>query len=251
MGTTCFNHSEDSSTGRALIGLQIPAERKAHVWIINPARRGQKEVNPAVLARSWDETVAWSLAELEDVIGVGVGEFDADAPKFELSYANRKQAFKELQKILKTLRTRSKSPTLLLVSSPSMTLAGLAHLLPELADMPHAAVSAADELAYPSLGWQVFALKDCFKQMLTCKKWLQMRLDAARYAQLPVGSFGNDWIIDTCDALYSRMLKDAGILVWTKDESPARPVVSPRRHRREAGHGRAKGAPPDHLARFV
>ena len=219
LGHNLLYHSEDSSTGRALIGLQIPAERKAHVWIINPARRGQKEVNPAVLARSWDETVAWSLTELEDVIGVGVGEFDADAPKFELSYANRKQAFKELQKILKTLRTRSKSPTLLLVSSPSMTLAGLAHLLPELADMPHAAVSAADELAYPSLGWQVFALKDCFKQMLTCKKWLQMRLDAARYAQLPVGSFGNDWIIDTCDALYSRMLKDAGILVWTKDES--------------------------------
>lgn len=219
----CHNllyHSEDSSTGRALIGLHLPAERKAHVWIINPARRGQKEVNPAAMSRSWEETVASSLTDMTDVnFPVGVGELDTDAPKFELSYANRKQAFKDLHKILKTLRTRAKSPSLLLVSSPSMTLAGLSHLLPELADVPHAAVSAADELAYPSLGWQVFALKDCFKQMLTCKKWLHLRLDAARYAQLPVGSFGNDWIIDTCDALYSRMLKDAGILVWTRDES--------------------------------
>jgi len=212
-------HSEDSSTGRALVGLHIPGERKSYVWIINPVRRGQKEVNPAVMNRSWEETVAWSLSEMEDVVNVDAEDFDADAPKFELTYATRKQAFNDLQKILKTLRTRAKAPTLLLVSSPSMTLAGLSHLLPELADTPHAVMSAADELSYPSLGWQVFALKDCFKQMLTCKTWLRMRLDAARYAHLPVGSFGNDWIIDTCDALYTRMLKDAGILVWTKDES--------------------------------
>lgn len=46
-----------------------------------------------------------------------------------------------------------------------------------------------------------------------------MRLDASRYAQLPVGSFGEDWIIETCDALFSRMLSDSGILLWTRDES--------------------------------
>ena len=219
LGHNLLYHSEDSSTGRALVGLHIPLERKSYLWIINPARRGQREVNPTVMSRTWEETVALSLSELDGVVSIDAEDFDADAPKFELTYATRKQAFKDLQKMLKSLRTRAKVPTLLLVSSPSMTLAGLSHLLPELADTPHAVMSGADEMSYPSLGWQVFALKDCFKQMLTCKKWLCMRLDAARYAHLPVGSFGNDWIIDTCDALYSRMLKDAGILVWTKDES--------------------------------
>lgn len=113
-------------------------------------------------------------------------------------------------------RDRAKSPTLLLLSSPSPT--HLIHILPELHDMAYSIMYTIRE-PYPSLGWQPFALKDCFKQVLTCQDWLQMRLDASRYAQLPVGSFGDDWIIETCDALFSRMLSDSGILLWTKDES--------------------------------
>jgi DNA polymerase epsilon subunit 1 len=217
LGHNLLYHSEDSSSGRALMALHMPSERRCHIWVINPVRRGQKELNPTVLAKSWDDTVAWSLSEMEEFIRGSQGDLNADAPKFEMLYCSKKNAAQDLRKILKTLRTRATAPTMLLLSSPNP--ASSVHLLPELSEMPHALMSSDEDQSYPSLGWQTFAIKDCFKQMLTCNKWLEMRLDAARYAQLPVGSFGNDWIIDTCDTLYFRMLKDAGILLWARDES--------------------------------
>ena len=114
-------------------------------------------------------------------------------------------------------RDRAKLPTLLLLSSP--TPAHVAHMLPELNGIPHATISSIGEEKYPSLGWQTVALKSCLKQIVMSKNWLHMRLDASRYAQLPVATFGDDWIIDTCDALFSRKLGDAGILSWAKDET--------------------------------
>lgn len=45
-----------------------------------------------------------------------------------------------------------------------------------------------------------------------------MRLDASRYAHLPLSSIGDDWVIDACDALFGRQIQDAGLLLWTKDE---------------------------------
>lgn len=48
----------------------------------------------------------------------------------------------------------------------------------------------------------------------------------ARYAHLPVGRLGADWMLDTADALFGRSLRDAGHLLWAAD--PALPDVAGR-----------------------
>ena len=94
-------HSEDATTGRALIAMHVPAERKCHLWIINPARGGQKEINTTVLTKSWDETVASCISELEDV--ADENNFDPEEPGFEISYFKRKDVATKL--IRKALRS--------------------------------------------------------------------------------------------------------------------------------------------------
>ena len=96
-------HSEDATTGRALIAMHIPADRKCHLWIINPARGGQKEINPTVLTKSWDDTVASCVSELEDV--ANENNFDPEEPRFEMSYFKRKDiATKLIRKALRSFR---------------------------------------------------------------------------------------------------------------------------------------------------
>jgi DNA polymerase epsilon subunit 1 len=96
-------HSEDATTGRALIAMHVPADRKCHLWIINPARGGQKEINATVLTKSWDDTVASCISELEDV--ANENNFDPEEPGFEISYFKRKDiAIKLIRKALRSFR---------------------------------------------------------------------------------------------------------------------------------------------------
>lgn len=55
---------------------------------------------------------------------------------------------------------------------------------------------------------------------------LQARIQAAQYAHLPLCSFGPDWVIDTCDALFARQLREAGHVLWTAD--PSQPDLATR-----------------------
>ena len=113
--------------------------------------------------------------------------------------------------------------TLLCSSSPNM----LVYQVPELRDMPRALMSCPVQDVYPAIGWQTHVMRKCMKEILSCKSWLLLRLDASRYAHLPVAAFGEDWIIDTCDALFSRTLRDAGVLSWIRDESQPRLACHP------------------------
>lgn len=73
--------------------------------------------------------------------------------------------------------------------------------------------------AYPALAWQLPAARAAVRQLLGAGGWLGMRLQAAQYAHLPLASIGADWVLDACDALYARQLRDAGQLLWAVNES--------------------------------
>lgn len=51
----------------------------------------------------------------------------------------------------------------------------------------------------------------------------QARLQAARYAHLPVASMGPDWAIDAADALFARQLRAAGHLLWVSSPDATTP----------------------------
>lgn len=105
---------------------------------------------------------------------------------------------------------------MLLLNTPDVQQ--LRHSLPALADLPCAAMQTpADDSIYPALGWQMPAAKSAARRLLAAGGWLTMRLQAAQYAHLPLSSIGADWVIDACDALFARQLRDAGHLLWTVD----------------------------------
>lgn len=64
---------------------------------------------------------------------------------------------------------------------------------------------------------------DSLSLTLSC---LQARIQAAQYAHLPLCNFGADWVVDTCDALYARQLREAGQLLWAAD--PTQPDLASR-----------------------
>jgi Domain of unknown function (DUF1744) len=52
-----------------------------------------------------------------------------------------------------------------------------------------------------------------------CTAKLQNRAELARYAHLPLAAIAGDWRTATADALFARMLRDAGQLLWAADAS--------------------------------
>ena len=54
----------------------------------------------------------------------------------------------------------------------------------------------------------------------------QDRIELARYAHLPLGNLGGDWMLDVADAHLARCLRDAGHLLWISD--PGLPDVAAR-----------------------
>ncbi len=53
---------------------------------------------------------------------------------------------------------------------------------------------------------------------------MQTRIQAAQYAHLPICGFGADWVVDTCDALFARQLREAGQLLWASN--PTQPDLA-------------------------
>lgn len=104
--TLCHNllyHSEDPMTGRAFIGLHVPSEKKCRIWVVNPARGGQKEITSVTLAKAWDESVALCISDMEDVVTSDT--FDPDAPEYDVTFVKKKEAaVKELRKTLRSIR---------------------------------------------------------------------------------------------------------------------------------------------------
>ncbi len=50
-----------------------------------------------------------------------------------------------------------------------------------------------------------------------CVFVLQERIGVAQYAHLPLACLRDDWVIDTADALFARLLRDAEHLLWAAD----------------------------------
>jgi DNA polymerase epsilon subunit 1 len=102
-----LHHSEDAAAGRALYALHLPADGACHVWVVNPARGGQKEVNAAAAARAGEDAAAAAAAAAAEE-GEGEGEGDAAppaCPRFEVAYVrSAAAAAKALQRLLARIK---------------------------------------------------------------------------------------------------------------------------------------------------
>lgn len=142
-------------------------------------------------------------------------------PAVEINYHRTETAaLQSVGRAFQGLRGRPMGPTVVILSSP---LEGdVRRALPPLAEWPTVSAPAgADAAAFPALAWQAPALRAVLGQTLRRPDWLQARLRAARYAHLPLGSIGPDWLLDAADALFARQLWAAGHLLWTPDAAGA------------------------------
>ena len=208
----CLHVSEDAGNGRCFIALHLPFDNNLKVWIVHSARSGQREISTTSLQRCWEEAIV-TLKEVqaEDT------EIEESVPTMEVHYARSQVlAYKAVQKQLMRIRDRALGPTVLLLDAADPD--HLPHFLSVLGELPVVAMSTHSSLsAYPALGWQLPAVSQATHRILGAGSWLLGRLQAAQYSHLPLSAFGSDWVIDACDALYARQLRDAGHLLWAQD----------------------------------
>ena len=100
-----LHHSEDAARGRAVYALHVPADGVCHVWVVNPARGGQREVTTAVMDRSWNEARDMLSAELQQRDAEEEAVELLEAPRCEVVYARSSEAaLKGMQKLLTRIK---------------------------------------------------------------------------------------------------------------------------------------------------
>lgn len=101
-----LHHSFDGNTGRGVYSLHLPHDGTCHIWVVNPAARGRREVTSGGAERAWEETAAAVRAELEaEQLGIDIPSM----PKFEVAYARSEaQALKAVQRALSNIKDRAR-----------------------------------------------------------------------------------------------------------------------------------------------
>ena len=95
----------DPAHGRALYALHLPADARCCVWVVNPARGGQRELSGAAAERAWAEAAAAAAAEATEE-GASQAErqrreWEREPPLFEVAYVRSQEAaLKQLQREL-------------------------------------------------------------------------------------------------------------------------------------------------------
>jgi hypothetical protein len=97
----------DPARGRALYALHLPADNRCQLWVVNPARGGQRELSGAAAERAWQEAAAGALAEQmqqqsqQSPGGQPQSQEQLAPPAFEVAYVKSSEAaLKQLQKEL-------------------------------------------------------------------------------------------------------------------------------------------------------
>jgi hypothetical protein len=77
----------------------------------------------------------------------------------------------------------------------------------------HILAEISPQVKYRYIGSQLPAFSLC------AATHSQARIQAAQYAHLPLCAFGADWVLDTCDALFARQLRETGHVLWAADSA--------------------------------
>ncbi|KAK3232982.1 hypothetical protein CYMTET_56694, partial [Cymbomonas tetramitiformis] len=138
--------------------------------------------------------------------------------KFEVEYvASHRDAQKRVHRALELYRDQFRGATVAMTEGPISGVA-LGNLIPALQQMPCVAVPHnAYDSQYPTLGWQSVAARAGMQRCASSMSWLQQRLSLARYAHVPLGNFGTDWLLFTSDIFFARALRDSRQLLWATD----------------------------------
>uniref|UniRef100_A0A1B6LUL8 DNA polymerase epsilon catalytic subunit n=1 Tax=Graphocephala atropunctata TaxID=36148 RepID=A0A1B6LUL8_9HEMI len=202
-----FLYHHKASTGpRALMGLFMPATKRALVVILDSVRTNQM---PNLT----------SLIAAEKTAKLNKGKDANELPETELSFEVRvetefRQACRQIQRALQAYRDEKKGPTLVAVQS-HMDIPALMSNMPGLNDFPVVPIHIQDmDSLYATLDWQRVGAKTMLRHYLNMETGLQLSTEQCRYFHVPLGNLPSDPTLFGADLFYGRHLQRHNCVLW-------------------------------------
>ncbi|KAL9300842.1 putative DNA-directed DNA polymerase [Arabidopsis thaliana] len=194
-----------TSTGRAVYVLYCHASKLMSVVVVNPY--GDKELLSSALERQFRDRCQESSPE----------PFSWDGILFQVEYVDHPEAAKKiLQKALCEYREENCGPTVAVIECPDFNT--MKEGVKALDDFPCVRIPFNDDdNSYQPVSWQRPAAKIAVFRCASAIQWLDRRIAQSRYAHVPLGNFGPDWLTFTVDIFLSRALRDQQQVLWVSD----------------------------------
>ncbi|KAL1201896.1 DNA polymerase epsilon catalytic subunit A [Cardamine amara subsp. amara] len=195
-----------TSTGRAIYVLYCHASKLMSAVVVNPY--GLKELLPSALEKQFrDGCHELSLESLS-----------WDGILFQVDYVDNPEAAKKIiQKAISEYREENCGPTVAVIECPDFN--SMKEGIKALDDFPCVRIPfSSDDNTYQPVSWQRPAAKIAMFRCAAAFQWLDRRIAQSRYAHVPLGNFGLDWLTLTVDIFLSRALRDQQQVLWVSDD---------------------------------
>ncbi|XP_029296654.1 DNA polymerase epsilon catalytic subunit A [Cottoperca gobio] len=196
-----YHHSQGH---KALFGLFIPSQRKAHIFVLDTVRSNQM---PNLTNLYTAERTALLEKTSEELLPPEKHNFEVRAEN------DAKAIYRALQRTLLNYKEERRGPTLIAVQS-NWDLRRLSAGMPVLEEFPVVPVHVVDEISYNVLDWQRHGARRMIRHYLNLDSCLSQAFDMARYYHLPVGNLPQDVSIFGSDLFLARHLRKHNHLLW-------------------------------------
>ncbi|ESQ36065.1 hypothetical protein EUTSA_v10006524mg [Eutrema salsugineum] len=194
-----------TSTGRAIYVLYCQASKLMSAVVVN--LYGDKELLPSSLERQFRDScqeLSLESLSLDDIL-------------FQVDYVDHPEAAKKiLQKAISEYREENCGPAVVVIEC--LHFNSMKEDIKALDDFPCVRIPFnGDDNSYQPVSWQRPAAKIAMFRCAAAFQWLDRRIAQSRYAHVPLGNFGLDWLTFTVDIFLSRALRDQQQVLWVSD----------------------------------
>ncbi|CAH8251565.1 unnamed protein product [Arabidopsis lyrata] len=192
-----------TSTGRAIYVLFCHASKLMSAVVVDPFNGN--ELLPSALERQFRDSCQELSLESWDGI------------RFQVRYVDHPEAAKKIIQIaISEYREENCGPTVAVIECPDFN--SMKEGIKALDDFPCVRIPFnGDDNSYQPVSWQRPAAKIAMFRCAAAFQWLDRRIAQSRYAHVPLGNFGLDWLTFTIDIFLSRALRDQQQVLWVSD----------------------------------
>ncbi|XP_063171878.1 DNA polymerase epsilon catalytic subunit A [Candoia aspera] len=201
-----YHHSQGS---KALLGLFIPSQRKAAIFVLDTVRSNQMP----------NLSNMYSAEHAAMVEKVGQELLPPDKHIFEVrAETDVKSVCRAVQRLLMGYKDERRGPTLIAVQS-NWDLKRLVSGMPVLEEFPLVPIQVTDDINYGILDWQRHGARHMIRRYLKLDTCLSHAFDMSRYYHLPIGNLPDDISTFGTDLFFSRHLHRHNHLLWLSPTS--------------------------------
>ncbi|XP_003226860.2 DNA polymerase epsilon catalytic subunit A [Anolis carolinensis] len=207
---------------KALLGLFIPSQRRASVFVLDTVRSNQM---PSLANMYTAERNAMAEKVDPDLL-------PPDKHTFEVQVeTDRRAIYRAIHRLLLAYKDERRGPTLIAVQS-NWDLKRLASGIPIFEEFPLVPIQVADNVNYGILDWQRHAARHLIRRYLNLDTCLSQVFEMSRYYHIPIGNLPEDISTFGTDLFFSRHLGRHNHLLWLS------PAVRPDLGGKEADDSR-------------